>query len=91
MPKKKVIVAQNLKIGPRLPLKIMKRKKEDQVFFIATKLSRQFCDSLTFILEVPETGSLFRFGFVLFRLKPCRFDLNSANSAKWFYCVETVL
>jgi hypothetical protein len=42
-------------------------------------------------LEVPETGSLFRFGFVLFRLKPCRFDLNSANSAKWFYCVETVL
>ena len=43
------------------------------------------------ILEVPETASLFRFGFVLFRLKPCRFDLNSSKSAKWFYCVETVL
>jgi hypothetical protein len=46
---------------------------------------------LGFIIEGPETAFLFRFGFVLFRLKPCRFDLNSANSHKSFYCVETVL
>jgi hypothetical protein len=48
MPKKKVIAARNLKkIGPSLPLKTIKSKKENQVF-----LSRQFCASLSNLLKI---------------------------------------